>query len=230
MNKIVIFLAIAYFLMIGHSGMAQRPGKATAEEKKQQAAKTAKGTSALTLNWNIDKNEFFKDKASSGISFCNQIGYEYWFVNRWSVSARLGQSVFINWVPDGNATQTLDFNAQLGIRGYFFKRAGFFFELGTRLGSYKFAKNDTTDPNNKKAFYALPEVSLGYEYLITNLHPYVDNHLGLEIYALCLIPVKKDQMSWYIPVFPGVEIGFSLKYHFSPKTKHQKNQLINDLQ
>jgi len=34
-------------------------------------------------------------------------------------------------------------------------------------------------------------------------------------------PVKKDQMSWYIPVVPGVEIGFSLKYHFSPKAKVQ---------
>lgn len=221
MKKETIIIALIGLLVLPSLSKAQRPGKASAEEKMQQAAKTAKGTSALTLNWDINKNEFFKDKTSSGICLCNQIGYEYWFVNRWSISAKIGQSIFINWIPDGNATQSLDFNAQLGIRGYFFKRAGFFAEVGTRMGSYKYAKNDTTDPSNKKEFYILPMVSLGYEYLITNLHPYVDNHLGLEIYALCLIPVKKDQMSWYIPVLPGVEIGFSLKYHFSPKAKVQ---------
>ena len=120
-------------------------------------------------------------------------------------------------MPEGNATSCWDFHAQLGIRGYFFKRAGFFAEVGTRLGSYKNAQNDIANSNNKKALYIVPLVSLGYEYLITDLHPCIDNHLGLEIYTTCLIPVKKEQMSWYIPIFPNVEIGFSLKYHFNPK-------------
>ena len=40
--------------------------------------------------------------------------------------------------------------------------------------------------------YVAPLVSVGYEYLITDLHLVLNNHFGVKIGMTSLIPIKKE--------------------------------------
>ena len=60
---------------------------------------------------------------------------------------------------------------------------------GVRGGAYKKTKAST---ENVSLTYVAPLVSVGYEYLITDLHLVLNNHFGVKIGMTSLIPIKKE--------------------------------------
>ena len=199
-------IILLFLLALSYNGMAQRPAKASDEEKMMQAKKTDRGKSALFLGWGFGNNEFFKTKTSSGFGVHFEGGFEYFFINKTSVIGKVGASVFDNRV--NNRRELYD---HIALRRYFFKRAGLFLEAGGQFGIFRRVQQE--EGSNLSFNYIQPAVSIGYEYLITDLHPFFDHHVGLEAAVLTLIPTKHFEM-FTIPAFPFYDFHFKIKYHF----------------
>ena len=206
---------VSLFYRFRSSNSAQRPMKASQETFETLAKKTNKGISVFQFNWNIDANEHFEDQESTGLGRAFNVGYGYFFADRTSVWTRVGLNSFVNKVPSpGISLYRRDFHLQFGVRRYFFKRAAFYAELGGQVGAYKRQGGDASQDTEK--VYFSPLVSLGYEYLITDLHPSLDNHLGVEIGLSHLIPLKSG-LANELPgagYFPELVLQFGINYHW----------------
>lgn len=201
-----IEITMVFLLALSFGCLAQRTESVSAEEKRNQAQKADKGQSALCLGWKVNGNEYFEDKAGSGFGSSFDLGYEYFVFNRTSFIGKVGLMTF------GNSRESQrEAYALISVRRYFFKRAGFFAEAGCQIGSFRelFHNGD----GSQEFRYCLPACSVGYEYLVTNLHPVLDNHLGIEASLFTLIPTKSyDEFT--ITEFPAIDLCFKIKWHF----------------
>ncbi|MBQ6769354.1 MAG: hypothetical protein IJP44_00080 [Bacteroidales bacterium] len=96
------------------------------------------------------------------------------------------------------------------VRRYFFAKANCFVGLGVQAGRYFSVENSSpTDV----FFYCMPDIEIGYEYLLTDVHPALDNHLVLEVCASTLIPYKQRYWSTALPCFPALKLQVGISYH-----------------
>lgn len=203
---LIILLTICPKLSI-----SQRPagiGPSTIESQRQR---TDKGTTCVFFDWNIEQNEIFENLQYGGVSKNIDIGLGHFFADRYFITIKSGFYAFSNKGDNSNVF-TRDYRAELSVRRYFFKRAAAYFELGVRGGTYKRIK---TSMKNENLNYAAPMVSVGYEYLITDLTPALNNHLGVKIGISSLVPFKKELQETHLPFFPAVELKFGIMYFFN---------------
>lgn len=204
---LLVLLTLCYKLSI-----AQRPTEIDPTTIESQRQRTDKGMSCVFFDWNINQNEVFENLQYGGISKNFDIGVGHFFADRYCATIKSGLYAFANSTGNYPNTFLRDYRAELSVRRYFFKRAAAYLELGVRGGAYKKIKAST---ENVSLNYVAPLVSVGYEYLITDLHPVLNNHLGVKIGMTSLIPIKKELYETHLPVFPGVELKFGVMYYFS---------------
>lgn len=203
---LIILLAISPKLSI-----SQRPAEKDPTVIESQRQRTSKGTTSVFFDWNIDQNEVFENLQYGGVSKNFDIGLGHFFADRYFITIKSGFYAFAQKGGNSNVF-TRDYRAELSVRRYFFKRAATYFELGVRGGSYKRIK---TSMENESLNYAAPMVSVGYEYLITDLTPALNNHLGVKIGISSLVSFKKELQETHLPFFPAVELKFGIMYYFN---------------
>ncbi len=191
--------------------ISQRPAEIGLTTIEPQRQRTDKGTTSVFFDWNINQNEVFENLQYGGISKNFDIGWGHFFADRYFVTIKSGFYAFANKGGNSNVF-TRDYRAELSVRRYFFKRAAAYFELGVRGGSYKRIK---TSMEKENLNYAAPMVSVGYEYLITDLTPALNNHLGVKIGISSLVPFKRELQETHLPFFPAVELKFGIMYYFN---------------
>lgn len=201
---LLVFLTLCYKL-----SLAQRPKETDPITIESQRQRTGLGMSCFFFDWNIIQNEIFENIEVGGISKNFDIGFGHFFADRYCATIKSGLYAFTNYT--NQSTFTRDYRAELSVRRYFFKRAAAYLELGVRGGAYKKIKAST---ENVSLIYAALLASVGYEYLITDLHPVLNNHLGVKIGMTSLIPINKELSETYLPVFPAVELKFGVMYYF----------------
>ena len=64
-------------------------------------------------------------------------------------------------------------------------------------------------------FYVMPKIGIGYEYLINDFHPVLNNRFGVSIESSTLIPTKNEFKETAIPCFPQMELKFGVHYYFN---------------
>ena len=192
--------------------LAQRPTKTDKAAIESQRQRTGKGMSCVFFDWNINQNEVFNDLEAGGISKNFDIGVGHFFADRYCATIKCGLDAFANSTSYSTMFKR-DYHAESSVRRYFFKRAAAYLELGVRCGTYKKLKTPT---ENLRLNYAAALVSVGYEYLITDLHPELNNHLGVKIGMTTLAPFSnaKELRENFLPVYPGVELKFGVMYYF----------------
>lgn len=142
------------------------------------------------------------------------IGYGYFFANRFALTACYSAKNFSDGYLDGRfpfdmlSVQGLT----LGVRGYLFRRAGFYVEVGVRFGHVHHLSNDMTGMTRYS--YIRPAFSFGYEYLITHGLPAFNNHLGVTASFNGIISFLRDaeRDPFDMPFLDGPYLG--LVYHF----------------
>ena len=209
-NYILITFAV---MVLSETVWAQRPHATPQEVVDMQVKKTNAGISCFQLNWDIDSNEYFEDKESMGIGKAFNFGYGYFFSNQTSVWLKVGFCSFVNRVPTPDiSAYRRDFHLQFSVRRFFFKRAAFYVELGGQMGAFR-RQGGAFDQDVESIYYA-PMVSVGYGYLIIDLHPILDQHLGVEFGVTSLIPLQKSMTYDFsgIGFFPEVVLQFGVNY------------------
>ena len=204
---LLVLLTLCYKLSI-----AQRPTKIDPTVIESQRQRTGKGMSCVFFDWDINRNEVFNDLEAGGISKNFDIGVGHFFADSYCATIKCGLDAFANSTSHSSMFKR-DYHAETSVRRYFFKRAAAYLELGVRGGTYK---KIHTPAENLRLNYAAALVSVGYEYLITDLHPVLNNHLGVKIGMTTLAPFSKakELSENFLPVFPGVEFKFGVMYYF----------------
>lgn len=215
MKKAIAVICFVCLTMASMPLIAQHPKEIPQETVEMQKARTNKGGAVAFFEWNIDHNEIFENKYFGGISRSCGIGYGYFLFDRCFLSIKGGLYSFAN---RGLAESLFsrDYHMELCARGYFFKKAQAFVEIGARCGAYKETNNTMVNTN---ALYVAPMASIGYEYLVTSLHPMLNNRLGVAVQISTLVPVKRNMTEEHLPYFPQVELKFGVYYHFTTRIK-----------
>ena len=203
MKKTFLFTT---FLLVLHITLWCQSHTRTREENIQiQAANVQKGNWFLCCLIPTTAFEIYETRLNGGHSFDFNVMGGYFFANRYCLCANLSLDSY--WDSNKN---TIDKSCSLGARRYFLKRASLYLGLGCKTGQYHMIDDIGTIDSYG---YIRPYVELGYEYLITELHPLLNNHLGLEISCSSMIPFANDN-NMQIYVFPAVKYKFSVLYHF----------------
>lgn len=142
------------------------------------------------------------------------LGYGYFFANRFALTACYSAMNFSDGYLDGRFSFDM-LSVQgltLGVRGYLFRRAGFYVEVGVRFGHVHHLSNDMTDMTRYS--YIRPAFSFGYEYLITHGLPAFNNRLGVTASFNGIISFLRDaeRDPFDMPFLNGPYLG--LVYHF----------------
>lgn len=143
------------------------------------------------------------------------LGYGYFFADRFALTATYSANNFSDGAYidrdfsfDMKSAQGLT----LGVRGYLFRRAGFYVEVGVRFGHAHHLSDDMTGMTRYS--YIRPAFSFGYEYLITHGLPAFNNRLGVTASFNGIISFLRDaeRDPFDIPFLNGPYLG--LVYHF----------------
>ena len=170
-----------------------------------QAANAQKGKGFIGCLIPAAAFEIYETRLSGGQSFDFNAMAGYFFAKRYCFCGSFSLDNY--WDSDKNM---IDKSCSIGVRRYFLKRASLFLGLGCELGHYRQVdKAGTIDSYG----YIRPRIECGYEYLITELHPALDNHVGLEVSCSTMIPFANDN-NMQIYVFPAAKFRFSILYHF----------------
>lgn len=210
-------LIVALLVLCFKQGLAQRPKEIGKDAIEIQRNRTNKDGSEVYFKWNIDRNEIFENKYHGGISKDFSIGFGHFFADRSLIVVNSGLYSFSSSSMVASVFLR-DYNMELGIRQYFFRRAETFFELGVRAGVYKKTKktNNALEATENLSYFA-PSFSVGYDYLVTSLHPVLNNRMGVTIEMSSLIPINKELLYTSIPFFPQIVLELGLYYHFNYK-------------
>lgn len=212
-------IILLFLLLVPKQFLAQRPKEVGKETIVIQKGKTDRGNSVLFFEWNIGSNEIFGNNASRGMSLNFDVGYGYFFADRYSFTINSGLYAFAN-KKDVDNTLARDYRVGTSVRRYFFKRAAFYIDAGIRVGLYKYKTMD--ESQNQSLVYVTPALGLGYEYLVTDLLPGLNNHLGIAAECTTLISTKKEYKETSIPCFPKIELKFAILYHLNKSHQIKK--------
>ncbi|MCQ2296285.1 MAG: hypothetical protein MJZ45_02660 [Bacteroidales bacterium] len=143
------------------------------------------------------------------------VGYGYFFADRFALTACYSAKNFADgfFGSDGFSFDMLsEQGLTLGVRGYLFRRAGFYAEVGVRLGHVHRLSGGVSGVTRYS--YIRPAFSFGYEYLITHGFPAFCNRLGVTASFNGIIPLLRDAERGFaeMPYLSGPYIGFV--YHF----------------
>ncbi len=218
--KTTMLLFLPFLLLIPKQHLAQHHTALSKEPIETQKEKTNRGTSVFFFEWNIDRNEIFESKSSGGISKSFDLGYGYFFADRYFFAFKTGFYAFANKSIQQSVFER-NYHVEASVRRYFFKRAAFYVDTGVRSGLYM-NKSETIDIG---LFYVMPKIGIGYEYLINDFHPVLNNRFGVSIESSTLIPTKNEFKETSIPCFPQMELKFGVHYYFN---KINNNSLKNN--
>ena len=202
-----------FFIVI--SCIAQKTSKEVNKFEKFQD-RLKKGNS--TIAFNINLMQLIETGDSFYLGLNPSIEYSYFIINKLSinVSVRYVQQSFSFYranAPSIHSQKSID----IGFRYYFFKRGGFFLELGGSLGHLLI---DNVDEFGRK-FYAAPKINIGYSYMITNVWSKIDNKMSLIFAINSYVPYKKqanfDVCDRYLPFFPFFSTEIGVVYYFIRK-------------
>ena len=172
------------------------------------------------FEWNIDRNEIFESKSSGGIAKSFDLGYGYFFADRYFIAIKSGFYAFANKSTQQSVFER-NYHVEASVRRYFFKRAAFYIDTGIRTGLYK-NKSETI---GIELFYVMPEIGVGYEYMVNDLHPALNNHFGVSIECSTLIPTKNEFKETTIPCFPQIELEFGVRFYFNKKNNNNSKTI-----
>ena len=164
----------------------------------------------LKSNWIIECPlpmtlfELYETRTNHGLSFNFYTNLGYCFSNSYSIVSGI---TLMDYYDYDNSES--DKSVEVSLRQYFFKKSRLFAGIGCQIGEY----SRSSDTTMSKYGYIRPRLEIGYKYLITDLHPIVDNHLGIEIFVYSMIPAKNDNIT-EIMVFPAIKFNVGICYHF----------------
>jgi len=213
-KKIILTIIISGFIVL--TCTAQEMNKF---EKFQDRLK--KGNSTLGININLFQLIETGDHFYFGCS--PSIEYSYFMINRFSINASLKyKQQFFSFYRTNDRSIESNKSIDFCFRYYFFKRGGFFIDLGGSFG-HIFVKNIDelyVDELDRK-FYAAPKIEIGYSYMITNVWKKIDNKVSFNFLINSYIPYKKrsnfDICDDHLPYFPFFSAEVGVVYYFIRK-------------
>lgn len=141
----------------------------------------------------------------------------YFFANRYSFDLEAGLYVHMKNYSDGSSLAMSDRRLEISTRRYFGRRAGLFIGMGVVGGFVRYSSFDAVDYTQMLGggWYIRPMLAVGYEYLITDLHPALNNHLALNVSACGLVPCSKSDLkgSKVLTFWPAVTLGIGLRFY-----------------
>ena len=204
MKRMLIILLMPLLLGYGRA-MAQDTVVPNLDKKPE---KVEKGKSCISGMFDFaTSNQLFSSKSYLGVESCADFWYAYFFAKRYALFSGFGYkgSAYSSY-SGGN----LDAHISAKVRRYFFAKANCFVGLGVQAGRYFSVENSSP---SDVFFYCMPDIEIGYEYLLTDVHPALDNHLALEVCASTLIPYKQRYWSTALPCFPALKLQVGISYH-----------------
>jgi len=206
--SVIFFMAVIIF-----SVAAQEVNKF---EKFQNRLK--KGTS--TLGMNINFLQHYETKNEIGYFISPSVQYSYFIINRFSINASIKFSQnFFSYYKNKERGIISQKSLDLCFRYYFFKRGGFFIDLG---GSFGHILVDNSFDFGRK-FYAAPKFDIGYSYMISNVWKRIDNKISVNFLIGSYVPYKKysnfDICDQELPYFPFINFELGVVYYFNKKNK-----------
>jgi hypothetical protein len=175
-----------------------------------------KGNSTFGLNINLIQHLETGDGIGYFVS--PSVEYSYFLLNRFSINASLKfNQNFSSQYKDNARSINSQKSIDLWLRYYFFKRGGFFIDLG---GSFGHILVDYPNEFGRK-FYAAPKMSIGYSYMISNVWKKIDNKVSVNFLVGSYIPYKKranfDVCDEQLPYFPFFNFELGVVYYFIRK-------------